>query len=156
MTAKIHNKTRLRYVVHILLPLLMWSMAAQAQRLTEYLPASKTDVAVVVCPGGSYCWLSKKYEGSEVGKWLAENGIAAYVLEYPTAGWAAFAFHTRWFYRGHQHPDALNALGDAIRQIDVLTPQCAPPFTSRTVGRASMARPCHVRLAVYGATCRPY
>lgn len=117
MTAKIHNKTRLRYVVHILLPLLVWSMSAQAQRLTEYLPASKTDVAVVVCPGGSYCWLSKKYEGSEVGKWLAENGIAAYVLEYPTAGWAAFAFHTRWFYRGHQHPDALNALGGAIRQI---------------------------------------
>lgn len=117
MTAKIHNKTRLRYVILLLLPLLMWSMAAQAQRLTEYLPAVKADIAVVVCPGGSYCWLSKKYEGSEVGKWLADNGIAAYVLEYPTAGWAAFAFHTRWFYRGHQHPDALNALSDAIRGI---------------------------------------
>ena len=100
--------------------LLLWlsgGITALAQRLTEYLPAVKTDVAVVVCPGGSYCWLSKKYEGSEVGKWLAENGIAAYVLEYPTAGWAAFAFHTRWFYRGHQHPDPINALGSAMRQI---------------------------------------
>ena len=56
------------------------ALSLSARRLQEFLPAKSTSTAVVVCPGGSYCWLSKKTEGREVGQWLADHGIAAYVL----------------------------------------------------------------------------
>ena len=85
--------------------------------LIEYLPVCKTSTAVVVCPGGSYCWLSKKYEGSEVAKWLNANGIAAYVLYYPTAGWAGFAWHSRLIFRGHQYPDQIEAIEKAMKIV---------------------------------------
>lgn len=85
--------------------------------LVEYKPVSKASTAVIVCPGGSYCWLSKKYEGSEVAKWLNANGIAAYVLYYPTAGWAGFAWHTRLIFRGHQYPDQIEAVKKAMKVV---------------------------------------
>jgi acetyl esterase/lipase len=97
--------------------LLCGCMVAKAQKLEEYLPEKATTTAVIVCPGGSYCWLSRKTEGSEVAEWLCRNGIAAYVLYYPTAGWAAFAWHTRWFYRGNQYPDQLQMLEKALRKV---------------------------------------
>jgi acetyl esterase/lipase len=112
---------KVRWLMVSLLLLFASSMVAQQQGaqtpirgLKEYLPAKPASTAVVVCPGGSYCWLSKKTEGSEVARFLNAHGMAAYVLEYPTAGWAAFAFHTRWFYRGHQYPDQLEALRQAM------------------------------------------
>jgi acetyl esterase/lipase len=52
--------------------------------LEIYLPA-KPDVnrpAVVICPGGGYSHLAIKLEGTEVAKWLNENGVAAFVLKY--------------------------------------------------------------------------
>jgi acetyl esterase/lipase len=39
-------------------------------------------MAVIVCPGGSYCYLGMKTEGKEVAHWLADNGITAIVLHY--------------------------------------------------------------------------
>src|SRR5687768_976200 len=36
---------------------------------------------MVVCPGGGYAGLAN-HEGPVVGEWLAENGIAAFVLKY--------------------------------------------------------------------------
>src|SRR5437879_4416164 len=48
-----------------------------------YLPdAGKgTGSAIVVCPGGGYGGLAP-HEAGVVGKWLAGNGIAAFVLRY--------------------------------------------------------------------------
>lgn len=45
-------------------------------------PAKATGQAVVVCPGGGYRKLSMNQEGYMMAQWLAENGIAAFVLEY--------------------------------------------------------------------------
>ena len=73
--------------------------------------------AVIVCPGGSYCWLSKKTEGSEVASWLHSLGMDAYVLHYPTAGWAGFAWHTRLILPGNQYPDQLNAFRKLYREL---------------------------------------
>ena len=44
-------------------------------------PGKATGAAIVVCPGGGYGALAP-YEGSKVAQWLAENGIAGYVLRY--------------------------------------------------------------------------
>lgn len=68
------------------------SVSVDAQRValntvTElfvYAPdeAHRTDMAVVVCPGGGYGYLSLENEGSKVAKWLVANGITAAVLKY--------------------------------------------------------------------------
>lgn len=101
----------------LLAAVLLATLSGRGKGMKEFLPAVKTKVAIIVCPGGSYCWLSKKTEGTKVAQWLNTNGIAAYVLCYPTAGWAAFAYHSRWFYRGHQYPDQINALNEALRKV---------------------------------------
>ena len=66
-----------------------------------------TAPCVVVCPGGSYCWLDYEHEGVEVAKWLQSQGFNAYVLRYRVAGWWAWATHYRLLFRGHQYPDPL-------------------------------------------------
>lgn len=55
--------------------------------LTEFLPdpATATGAAVVVAPGGGFCMLSWETEGTMVGEWLRDHGIAAFVLKYRTA-----------------------------------------------------------------------
>jgi acetyl esterase/lipase len=51
--------------------------------LTAYLPASNpTHTAVVVAPGGGYSILARNHEGAQIGDWLADHGIAAFVLKY--------------------------------------------------------------------------
>jgi acetyl esterase/lipase len=39
-------------------------------------------IAVVICPGGGYAYLSGLYEGSLFAEWYAANGITAAVLKY--------------------------------------------------------------------------
>jgi acetyl esterase/lipase len=61
----------------------------RAQRVSKlYLhPAPdslRKGIAVIVCPGGSYVWLSRRTEGSKVADWLNTQGIDAYVLTYRT------------------------------------------------------------------------
>jgi acetyl esterase/lipase len=85
--------------------------------LTAYLPEHGNGTAVIICPGGSYCWLSKTVEGTDVAKRLNELGVAAYVLHYRTAGWAAFAWHTRFFGGGHHHPYPIQDLQRAIQLV---------------------------------------
>lgn len=55
--------------------------------LTVYLPAAGTGngAAVVVCPGGGHRELWTDHEGHAVARWLAERGIAAFVLKYRLA-----------------------------------------------------------------------
>ena len=52
--------------------------------LTPFLPdpAKATGVAVIVAPGGGFMGLSIDSEGLEVARWLADRGIAAFVLKY--------------------------------------------------------------------------
>jgi acetyl esterase/lipase len=52
--------------------------------LTVYLPpAGKANgTACIVCPGGGYQHLAITYEGNEVAQWLAQRGVAGFVLEY--------------------------------------------------------------------------
>jgi acetyl esterase/lipase len=52
--------------------------------LTPVLPKSgtATGAAVVVAPGGAFMLLSMTHEGWDVAHWLADHGIAAFVLKY--------------------------------------------------------------------------
>lgn len=54
--------------------------------LTPFLPdpAKATGAAVIVAPGGAYYILAMKIEGWDVARWLADHGIAAFVLKYRT------------------------------------------------------------------------
>ncbi|WP_206244355.1 alpha/beta hydrolase [Novosphingobium terrae] len=55
-----------------------------APTLTPFLPdpAKATGTAVVVAPGGAFMMLSIDSEGYEVARWLADHGIAAFLLKY--------------------------------------------------------------------------
>jgi len=54
--------------------------------LTPYLPkpGAATGAAVIVAPGGAYLMLSMDNEGEPVARWLADHGVAAFVLKYRT------------------------------------------------------------------------
>lgn len=110
-----------------LLLTLAWLLAtscAMAIDLREFLPtpsqsfmADGGQVAVIVCPGGSYFWLDEEVEGDSVARSLAANGIAAYVLRYRTAGIVPFITHSRLIVPGHHHPMPLNDVQQAIGQV---------------------------------------
>ncbi len=55
--------------------------------LTVFLPeeSKATGAAVIVAPGGGFCWLSWESEGTQVAEWLQAHGIAAFVLKYRLA-----------------------------------------------------------------------
>jgi len=55
--------------------------------LTVFLPApgKATGAAIVVCPGGGHRELWMDHEGYAVAQWLADHGIAAFVLKYRLA-----------------------------------------------------------------------
>lgn len=55
--------------------------------ITPYLPAKdkSNGVAVIVAPGGGHKLLCTTHEGSNVAEWLADHGIAAFVLKYRLA-----------------------------------------------------------------------
>ena len=55
--------------------------------LTVYLPAKDrgTGVAVIVAPGGGHARHAIQHEGTNVGEWLANHGVAAFVLKYRLA-----------------------------------------------------------------------
>lgn len=93
--------------------LCMQSMAID--RLRPFLAESATPAtAVIVCPGGSYCWHDMKTEGTVVARWLQANGISAFVLKYRVQGVMPYILHSRLLFRGHQYPDALEDLQQAI------------------------------------------
>ncbi len=52
--------------------------------LTPYLPdADKANgVAIVIAPGGGHSKLCMDHEGHNLAKWLAEHGVAAFILKY--------------------------------------------------------------------------
>ncbi len=52
--------------------------------LDVFLPAERqrTDIAVVICPGGGYAGLAYDWEGMDIAKWMNGQGIIAIVLKY--------------------------------------------------------------------------
>lgn len=86
-------------------------------KLTPYLAKGDNNIAVIVCPGGSYFWLDKKTEGVGVAKWLQSNGISAFVLEYRVGGVAGFITHYRLLSRGNRYPDMLQDVQRSIQLV---------------------------------------
>ena len=83
-----------------------------------YLADNNGDsTSVIICPGGSYYWLDKQCEGEMVARWLQSNGISAFVLHYRTAGFGAFFWRYRYFFRGRQHPDMLTDAQRALQWV---------------------------------------
>lgn len=85
--------------------------------MTPYLAPGSGNMAVVVCPGGSYFWHDITTEGHEVARWLQQNGISAFVLRYRTAMVPAFITHFRYVFRGNRYPDPQEDLQRAIVYI---------------------------------------
>jgi acetyl esterase/lipase len=52
--------------------------------VTAYLPAPgrATGAGVVIAPGGGFVALAIDHEGIDVARWLADHGVAAFVLKY--------------------------------------------------------------------------
>ncbi len=55
--------------------------------LTAYLPAKgkATGAAVIIAPGGGHMQLTIDREGYDLARWLADRGVAAFVLKYRLA-----------------------------------------------------------------------
>ena len=55
--------------------------------ITPFLPAADkaTGVAVIIAPGGGHSKLCLGHEGYALGQWMADHGIAAFVLKYRLA-----------------------------------------------------------------------
>lgn len=85
--------------------------------LTPYLAEGKSNIACIICPGGSYFWLDRKTEGIGVAKWLQSQGISAFVLEYRVGGVSAFITHYRLIARGHRYPEMLQDVQRAIQIV---------------------------------------
>ena len=95
---------------------------ARAQKLIPHISTHggseyHSETAVIVCPGGSYYWLSKKWEGSEVAEKLNAAGFDAYVLEYRHAGTRYFLFGPLTPVKSYHYPDALEDLRSAVSQL---------------------------------------
>ncbi|MDE6382580.1 MAG: alpha/beta hydrolase [Muribaculaceae bacterium] len=86
-------------------------------RLTPYLADGDSNIACIVCPGGSYFWLDTKTEGVGVAEWLRSNGISAFVLEYRVGGIAGFITHYRLLARGNRYPDMLQDVQRSIQLV---------------------------------------
>src|SRR5262249_39708140 len=93
-------------------PVLLWPNGAPGATgdkdqdkptLTPFLPPPEkaTGAAIVVCPGGGYGGLAP-HEGQGYAEWLAQNGVAAFVLKYRLGS------------AGYRHPIEL---GDAARAV---------------------------------------
>lgn len=118
------------FTIHLLILSVLWANAqtvrlwentkvkAKSVTLTAYLP-DKADkaTAVIVCPGGSYCWHDRETEGNSVARWLQSNGIAAFVLNYRVQGIFQYVTHSRLILPGRQYPDMLEDVQMSIRYV---------------------------------------
>ena len=106
----------------IIVALITLALTARGQKMiphvvTHGIGENTSDVAVIVCPGGSYYWLSKKWEGSEVAEKLSEAGFDAFVLHYRHAGTRYFLFGPLTPIKSHHYPEALEDLQGAISEL---------------------------------------
>ncbi len=89
--------------------------------LTPYIPTPQSEgqrtPAILVFPGGSYCWLDKETEGHMVAEWLQSRGIAAFVLTYRVVTPAKFATGIRLLTGERMFPKMLNDAEAAIAYL---------------------------------------
>jgi len=82
--------------------------------ITPYIPAKDkaNGSAVIIAPGGGHMQLTIDREGYDLGKWLADHGVAAFVLKYRLA-------RDNGTPRGTPQPYVVNvnALADAFRAV---------------------------------------
>lgn len=50
--------------------------------LTVMRPAQPDGRAILICPGGAYSRLAIQHEGTDIGRWLNQQGITAFLLKY--------------------------------------------------------------------------
>jgi acetyl esterase/lipase len=76
-------------------------------KLTLSFPAEGegNGAAVVICPGGSYAWLSMDVEGSEIAQWFNSIGVTAAVLKYRLPG------------LGYPHPAPMRDVQHALQTL---------------------------------------
>ncbi len=64
----------------------MGGAEADKPRMYAFLPQTRsTTTAILVIPGGGYQHVALGYEGFEVARWLNQQGMAAFVLDYRVA-----------------------------------------------------------------------
>ncbi|MBR1578695.1 MAG: alpha/beta hydrolase [Bacteroidales bacterium] len=76
--------------------------------LLPFLPESgrATGAAMIICPGGGHQILSYSAEGTNVAQWLAERGVAAFVLKYRLIHFAKTPEEAFWYVLGLPEPAA--------------------------------------------------
>jgi acetyl esterase/lipase len=79
---------------------------ADKPTLTVFLPpeGKANGTAVVVCPGGGYGFLAVDHEGKQIGEWLNQHGVTAFMLKYRIAP-------------RYRHPAPLQDAQRAIRTV---------------------------------------
>lgn len=94
-------------------------VGAGSVTMDVYLPegADHATPAVIVCPGGSYCWHDRLTEGHDVARWLQRNGVAAMVLNYRVQGIFQYVTHSRLIVPGRRHPMMLQDLQMALLTV---------------------------------------
>ncbi len=102
--------------------------------LTPFLPEAgkATGAAVIVAPGGAYMLLAIEPEGWKVARWLAKQGIAAFVLKYrimptPVDNDASLAFMNK---------KAMEGIADPTKQPTLQH----PPSTDDALAALAMVR----------------
>ena len=85
--------------------------------LIPYLPepGKATGAAMIVCPGGGHQILSYSAEGTNVAAWLAERGVAAFVLKYRLIHFAKTPEEAFWYVLGLPEPAADQTDPEAAR-----------------------------------------
>ena len=81
------------------------SEAKDKPMLIIYAAEKPSGTAIVVCPGGGYGGLAMDHEGHQIGRWLNEHGITAFILDYRHRG------------KGYGHPAPLQDAQRAIRTV---------------------------------------
>jgi acetyl esterase/lipase len=97
-------------------------------------PAKATGVAVIVAPGGGFRGLAIDHEGFQVARWLADHGIAAFVLKYrliPTPRDASSYMQDVMAVMANKNPEELfrdptpEALEDALAAVRMVRQRSA-------------------------------
>jgi acetyl esterase/lipase len=99
-------------------------------------------VAVILCPGGGYAYLSGRYEGSMFAEWYAAHGVTAVVLKYRLPN-------------GHPHIP----LEDAQEAVRILRRNAGQwKIHPRKIGISGFSAGGHLAAALlthFDASCRP-